>query len=198
LTGTIGEQLVGDLASRERYYFRTSTREADQVRPIEARLYQAMADFSVTSAEASGQADLEEPLGWRYSVVARSYARRAGELLTLRPRVVGNKAEPLPDSETPRVHDLEFSEARVERDEISIRLPAGYVVDSMPDPVDLDVGFAAYRSASEVSGDMLRYVRTYEIRELRAPAARADDYRRLHQAIARDERAVVVLKRAAP
>jgi hypothetical protein len=189
--------LVGDQASRDRSLLRTATRDADLEEPVRARLAESMPVYRIHEARASNRTELAQPFEWRYSFESQSYGRRAGELLTLRPRVVGRKADPLPESDTPRMHELEFLEAHLDRDEIQIQLPAGYLVDSLPDPVDLDVGFAAYHSRTEVAGNVLRYTRTYELRELKIPASQAGEYRRLHQAIARDERAVAVLKSSA-
>jgi hypothetical protein len=64
--------------------------------------------------------------------------------------------------------------------------------------LELDTGFAVYRSRTEVNGSSLRYTRSYEVRALQVPVADLDAYRRLHREIARDERAVVVLKKVGP
>jgi hypothetical protein len=127
---------------------------------------------------------------------AESYARRSGDLLMVRPRVVGVKAIPVDDKE-PRVHDMLLSEARMDQDDILIDLPPGLVVESLPEPVDIDLGFAAYRSRAEVSGSQLKYTRTFELRELRLPAEKVAGFNQLNAAIARDERALVILKRTA-
>ena len=41
-------------------------------------------------------------------------------------------------------------------------------------PVDADYGFAAYHSKTEASGSVIRYTRTYEIKELSVPVSKAD------------------------
>ena len=62
--------------------------------------------------------------------------------------------------------------------------------------MEVDAGFAAYHSRTEVSGSQLRYTRRYEVRELTIPVAKVEAYRRLQNEIARDERAMAVLKKA--
>lgn len=197
LSGSFTELVTGDMASGMRYFLRTSPREADLIKPVESRLASSLAAFRVTNVETANRMSLGEPLEWRYSIVADAYARRAGELLMVRPRVLGSKAESIDDDGGSRRHDMLFTEARMDQDEVSIELPAGFVVESLPDPVDIDVGFAAYRSRTEVTGSELKFTRTYELRELRIPADQVAEFRRLNQAIARDERAVAVLKSTA-
>jgi transglutaminase-like putative cysteine protease len=193
LSGNFTELFTGDLAGTQRWALRSATREADLIKPVEALLASSMAAYRVTSAQASNRTMLEQPLEWRYSVVADAYARRAGELLMVRPRVLGSKAEQFGASTT-RVHDMLFPEARLDQDEILIELPPGFTVDSLPEPVDIDVGFAAYRSRTELAGAALKYTRSYELRELRITAAQVAEFQRLHAAIARDERAMAILK----
>ncbi len=140
---------------------------------------------------------LQQPFEWQYRLKADAYATRAADLLMVRPRVLGVIAEDLSGERSTRIHEISFAEIRADRDEISISLPPGYVVESVPEPVEVDIGFAAYRSRVEVAGSQLKYTRSFELRELQVPAAKFEDYRGLHRAIARDERAVVVLKAAA-
>lgn len=194
LTGDVVEQFLGEQGDVQRQYVRSVAREGDLIRPIEARLADSVAAFQITAATIGNQTLANLPLEWRFSFTANAYARRSNELVMLRPRLLGTKAEALPNEKTARVHDLLLGDVHSDHDEFVIELPAGHVPDSVPDPVELDLGFASYRSRTEVDGTTLRYSRTYEVREPLLPAARIEEYRRLHREIARDERAVVLLK----
>ena len=193
LSGSFTELYSGDLASVQRWALRSATREADLIKPLESLLASSMSSYRVTDVQAINRTALERPLERRFNVVADAYARRSGELLMVRPRVVGTKAEQFP-TQAERRHDMLFPEARLDQDEILIELPAGFTVDSLPEPMDIDVGFAAYRSRTELAGTALKYTRSYELRELRITAAQVAEFQRLHAAIARDERAVAILK----
>jgi hypothetical protein len=57
--------------------------------------------------------------------------------------------------------------------------------------------FASYYSKTEISGAVIRYTRTFEVKELSVPVSRADDLKRFDRAIAGDERNTVVLKAVA-
>jgi hypothetical protein len=195
LTGEIKERITGQEALMQRGFLRSSTRESDVTKVVEARLAESLASFQLSAAMPRNRDASELPLEWDYRFSAASYARRSGDLMLVRPRVLGVHAFILPEDK-PRVHDLMLSEPRLHQDEVLIDLPVGYIVESLPPPVEVDTGFAIYRSRSEVTGSQLKYTRSYEVRDLLVPAAKIEDFRRLHREISRDERAVVVLKKA--
>jgi len=61
--------------------------------------------------------------------------------------------------------------------------------------VNEDIGFASYKSATEFKGNLLRYTRTLEVKELSLPAAKADALKHFFRVIENDERMNAVLKR---
>jgi hypothetical protein len=67
-------------------------------------------------------------------------------------------------------------------------------VDDVPDPVNIDVGFASYQSKVEVEGSKIRYWREYIVRDLSVKADHIEDWRKLQGVIGSDEAAAVVLK----
>jgi hypothetical protein len=90
---------------------------------------------------------------------------------------------------------VEFEGPERDTDVFEIELPAGYQVDDLPPPVDLDDGFASYRSKTEIAGRTLRYTRTFEIKNLSVPVSEAEKLRDFYRVIANDERNSAVLKR---
>jgi hypothetical protein len=68
-------------------------------------------------------------------------------------------------------------------------LPPGYVVDETPDPLQVDVDFASYRSNVKAEGNVLHYEREYIVRQVEISAEKADDFRKLESAILFDEKA---------
>jgi hypothetical protein len=76
-------------------------------------------------------------------------------------------------------------------------LPAGFDVDDLPPPVDVDYSFTSYHSKTEVAGNVLRYSRAFEIRELIVPLAKMEDLKKFYRIIASDEGNTAVLKPAA-
>ncbi len=70
-------------------------------------------------------------------------------------------------------------------------------MDELPPPVDADYSFAAYHSKTEFSGSVIRYTRTYEIKELSVPVSKVEEVKKFNRIIGNDERNMAVLKPAA-
>jgi len=200
LRGDVHEILVGDRAGAERYALRSARLDTDQIRPVERRVAASLTDFRVTQASVSNLRILDRPFAWNYSLDASGYARAAGELLLVRPRVLGVMASELLDVETERKrrYPIEVSEPVRDTDDFEITLPSGYRVDELPPPTHAETSFASYDSKTETDGRVLHFTRVFEIRNLSIPAAQAEELKELYRAISRDERATAVLKRVAP
>ena len=115
----------------------------------------------------------------------------------VRPRVLGNKGLSIMETKEPRIFPIEFTGPARDTDTFDITIPAGYVVDDLPPAVDADYGFASYHSKTEVKGNLIHYSRTFEVKELSVPVARADELKKFYRIIAGDERNTVVLKAGA-
>jgi len=136
---------------------------------------------------------LDKPLEFHYEVSAAQYAHPAGPLLLVRPRVVGT--DTLAFNDKPRTAPIDLNATGEWRDSFDITLPQGYVVDEMPDPVDLDMDFASYHSKVTSKGNTLHYERDFEVKQVELPASRAADFRKLEGTILMDERGTAVLKK---
>jgi hypothetical protein len=136
---------------------------------------------------------LDKPLEFHYKLTAGQYAHSAGTLLLVRPRVVGSDVLPFDDK--PRTVPIDLNATGRWRDSFDITLPAGYVVDETPDPVDLDVDFAAYHSTVTAKDNHLHYEREYIVRQVEIPADKAAAFRKLQSAILSDEKGTAVLKK---
>jgi hypothetical protein len=93
------------------------------------------------------------------------------------------------------VYPIDLGEIGTWRDSIDVALPADYVVDDMPAPVDLDVGFARYKSDVKANGNVLHYSREYVVRELDLSPEKSADVSKLMGVITSDENSSAVLKK---
>ena len=194
LHGDVREIMLGDTASGERARLHAISQDTDKIKRVETLLSHSLATFQIEKATLGYVRTLGQPLEWNYTFEADQYAKAAGDLLMVRPRVFGSKASGLLETEKPRQHPIEFEAPRRDTDVFEIQIPAGYTVDDLPPPVDDDIGFVAYHSKTELVGQALRYTRTYEIRAVRAPVNRAEELKRFYRVIGNDERMVAVLK----
>lgn len=197
LTGTFNEIRLGDAAAEERARMKFVAADKDRVKVIEGILSQSLANFAVTKASMTSLQDAHKPFQLDYSILAQRYAKPAGDLLLVRPRLIGTKGSGLLEVKEPRKLPVIFDGPRKDTDTFEITMPAGYEVDDLPPPVDLDYSFASYHSKTEAAGNKLRYTRTFEIKELSVPIEKMEDLRKFYRVIAGDERNTAVLKPSA-
>ena len=193
-SGDFVEVHRGDSAWGQREYLKGVSKEADRVKIIEATLSQSLPNFSVTKASIQNLDQYDQPFGFTYSVAGARYAKTAGDLLLVRPRVIGVDTTGLLETKDSRKMAVIFDGPEKDTDSFEITLPGGYVVDDLPPAVDVDYSFASYHSKTEVAGNVLKYSRTFEIKELSVPMSKMDDLKKFYRIIAGDERNTAVLK----
>ena len=193
LQGEMEEVRRGDPAESSRWALRSATRDVDQIKPIETVLSRSLSTYRITRASVGNLHQTELPLQYSYAFVADGYAKAAGNLLLVRPRVVGTKANDVMEAKEAREYPVEFEGPERDTDEFEIALPAGYSVDDLPPPVSVDFGFAAYQSKSEVHDNVLRYSRTFEVKDVDVPLAKVEELKKFYRIIAGDERNAAVL-----
>jgi hypothetical protein len=196
LQGEVEEVRVGDRAWSERWRLRHVTNDKDRIKPIEALLAGSLSNFRITKASITNLQVADQPFSFHYTFMADKYAKTAGDLLLVRPRVLGVKAQGLLETKEPRQFPIEFEGPVHDVDTFEIAIPPGYTVDDVPSPVKADFGFASYESKTEIKGNVLNYTRTFDIKELSVPVSKADDLKKFYRIIATDERNTAVLKPA--
>jgi hypothetical protein len=194
LAGDVKEVRVGDRAAAQRYALKSAARDADKIKPIETLLAHSLSAYRLTRASVTNLDQPDKPFEFNYSIVAENYAKSAGGLLLVRPRVVGVKSSDVLETKEPRQYAVVFEGPSRDTDTFEITMPPGYEADDLPLPVNADFGFASYHSKAEVTGSVLRYTRTFEVKEPSVPLAKIEDLRKLYRIIAGDERNTAVLK----
>jgi Domain of Unknown Function with PDB structure (DUF3857)/Transglutaminase-like superfamily len=196
LKGDVQELRVGDRARAQRDAMLSTTTSRDQIKSLEGLLASSLPTFHILKASMSNLEQSDLPFGFTYSFESPNYTKTAGGLVLVRPRVIGSKADGILETKEPRKFPVEFQGPALDTDSFEISLPSGYVVDELPEPVDADYSFGSYHSKTEVSGPVIRYTRSFEIKQLSVPASNADELKKFNRIIAGDERNVVVLKPA--
>ncbi len=196
LKGDMEEVRVGDRAWSQRLTLTTLTKDSDRIKPIESLLADSISIFRITKATFLNLQQTEQPFVFNYSFEAENYAKRAGTLLLVRPRVLGSKFSRLLETKEPRKYPVEFDGPVWDTDTFDITLPPGYDVDDLPPPVDAEYSFASYHSKTEAHGNVIHYSRTLEVKELSVPVSRVEELKKFYRIIASDERNTAVLKPA--
>jgi Transglutaminase-like superfamily len=192
LKGTVIEKRFGDLSEyRREVYAKDDIKR--QTEYLDHILERDFTTFSATDVKVENVDALNKDFTLSYSLSADRYAKSMGPLLMVRPRVLGDLD--IDTDHKKRNVPINLGETMQAVDEYSIELPDGYSVDEIPDPVKVDLGFAAYQSDVQLSGNTLHYKRTYTIRQLTLPPERYADVQKLAGTIAADEDSRAVLKK---
>jgi hypothetical protein len=201
LSGEIQEIRWGGPASDSRQEF-LETQPSKRAEIFESFLSNFLNNFQLTGASLGNLNNYDQTLTLDYEFSAPDYAKSAGNLLIVQPRVVGDKytgdLNLFTVNGKPRQYAIEFDEATLQTDMFNITLPPGYVPDGLPQPVQASCDFATYRSNTTVTGGVLRYQRTLEIKDVIVPKDKLPEIRAFLQQIAADQTSAVVLKKVTP
>jgi hypothetical protein len=192
LKGSYIEKRFGDLSEvRRDLYLNSDAKE--QKTFLDKVLSRDFVSFTVSDFKVENAQAFNKDLTTSFILSADRYARPAGALLMVRPRVIGSEA--LEADKKPRTVPIDLGQTMQEKDDFTIQLPDGYTTDELPDPVKLDLGFASYESSTELTGNALHYTRTYTVRQVTVPASRYADVQKLAETIGEDEQTRAVLKK---
>lgn len=192
LHGDVHETISGSIAAAWRAWLHTMT-EAERVRALHTRLGAHLAQFEMKGITIENLNDSSRDLIFNYGIVAPAYAKTAGGLLLVRPRVLGEKAETVIDLKE-RVYDYETEGPSLQVDDVEIALPAGVIVDELPAVVKVNAAGFRYGSETKVEKNVLHYRREYRVERFSVPRAELAEVNRVFTAIMADERSSAVLK----
>jgi hypothetical protein len=186
IKGEVREVRTGSQAAEGRAMYEHQTL-ADRRKMLEKFLGRMLGNFQLDSVGTENLDDIDKDLIIHYKFSAEHYAKNAGPLLLVRPRVLGEKLGAL-DMTKPRLYPYAFDAPTLQTDTFKFNLPDGYKVD--------DFAFGQYESKVENSGSTLKYSREYEIKATSIPAEKIGDLNKFFHDINQDERNMAVLKKA--
>jgi hypothetical protein len=192
ISGTMDSSFTGPTGGmwRSRLKYSDTKEQHDNLEHIIGR---DVAGVSLDNYKFTEPEQLDQPVELHYQLTAHQYARSVGSLLLLRPRVVGSYGVGYNDK--PRTVPIEVGATGEWHDSFDIALPQGFVVDEMPNPVNVDLDFASYHSSYSTKDKVLHYQRDYTVRKVELPAEKHTEFKLLEGMIASDEMATAVLKK---
>ncbi len=194
LQGDVEEIRTGYQAMMLREYLQQFS-DKDRKKLIERVLGRSMSSFQVANFDVVNADDIDKDLIVRYKFTADHYAKNAGSLMLVRPRVVGELAGGW-DPNKPRHYAYDFRAPFVDSDKVEITLPDGFKVDELPDPAKAAFPFGEYTSKTEFADNTLKYTRAYKVEATEVPFGSIDQLKKLFSQINMDEKSMAVLKRA--
>lgn len=194
LQGEIEERYSGFNAMLGREFLQHET-ENDRKKIIERLVANSLGNFQLDKYELLNADDIDQDLIIKFNFSAAHYAKNAGSMLLVRPRVLGELAGPW-DANKPRHYAYEFRGPFLDRDTVEISLPEGFKVDELPDPAKVTFPFAEYASKTESGEGILKYTREYKQTATEVPLEHMDELKKFFSQINLDEKNMAVLKRA--
>ena len=192
LRGDVTVKRDGDIAAYWRSVYHEAN-EKDQRTEMQRTLGRDLGEFTLGHSTVENTSALTKDFVQQYELTVPQYARSEGPLMLVRPRVLGSDSFEI--DRKIRTYPVELGETRTVRDDFDVDLPEGYIVDEIPDPVSIDVGFAMYKSRTEMHGNTMHYAREYTVRQLEVPADRYHAVQELVGQIERDEHSQAVFKK---
>jgi len=195
LEGEIHETRRGTIADQTRGALRDAT-DMDRTKYMETFLADSLAGCVLQSNEFKNLNDNAGDLTLAYRFKVPRYAKAAGGMMVVRPRIVGRKSAQLETAEAkPRRYPIDLDGTCLQRDEFVIELTEGCRVEGLPPATDIDAGFAVYKSKTEESGRAVVYRREYRLLKPELPAALYGEVVRFFRAMDADERQSILLKK---
>jgi hypothetical protein len=192
LSGDVREVRSGWIGSAMRGYLRGET-DAARVKFLEQRLGYSLSQASISKMVIENLDDLDKELVITYHLVATSYAKKAGNLLLVRPRLLGRKADVVLDLKE-RKYPYELDAPSLENDTIEITLPAGLVMDELPPPAKVTSGPLRYASETKIDNGVMTYKREYEVQAIQVALDKLPELNGALTKILADERNAAVFK----
>ncbi|MCL4705347.1 transglutaminase-like domain-containing protein [bacterium] len=185
----IRTRYTGNAQDHVRYALaRQSPREREEWlrKEIEGPTFQlTRVDFSEVDGK---QHEINLPL----AVTLPRLAARSGARLFLRPNLMSRRKY-VPPPVAQRTQPVDFAYAYLNTDSIHYELPAGFVLEAVPDSVKLETAFGSYHASATLQSGKLEYVRRLEIRRRLLPLEEYDAYRKFLSDIVKADQAQIVL-----
>jgi hypothetical protein len=190
LVGAIYEKSIGQAATTGRREFRGLSR-ADYDKMIESWVA-----GSVTGAKVSNIVASDDPVAGTFTFQADIAAARYGQLmqnrlLVFKPVIVSRRASIFLTDSQRTLPIMIRSQAYTET--VRIKLPAGFQVDELPDPVKLETSFGSYFANYKVDGNDLVLTRLLTLQRSTLPASQYGVVRSFYERILAAEQAPAVL-----
>ena len=99
----------------------------------------------------------------------------------------------MPDREKEREQNIVSHNAYTQKDHVTIDLPSGYTVESLPESTEIQSDFGTYKVTCEVSGNQLVYHRMFEVKAYNISPERYQDMIDFYKQVKKSDKAKAVL-----
>jgi hypothetical protein len=192
ITASVQEHAAGQSAAGFRREFRTLSRP-DYTKMIEGWVTRGATGAKVLKVEPKDNSS-DASFALNVEFAAPGYGQLMQDrLLVFKPAVVSRR-ESLFLTEATRKQPVVL-ESHAYSETVHVRLPAGFEVDEMPDPLKIDTSFGTYATTYDVKDGNLVFTRTLVQRATTIPVEEYQKVRTFYERIRAAEQSPVVLAR---
>ena len=190
ITANVKERSVGQSAVGERRLFR------GLARPEYAKVVESWITRGATGAKIVKVEPSDNHADGRFALDVDFTAQNYGQLmqdrlLVFNPAILSRR-ESVFLTNVSRKHAVVL-ESEAYSESVNVKLPAGFDVDELPDPVKLDTAFGSYSTSYAVKDGQLQFKRTFKQRAATIPPADYPAVRSFFERIRAAEQSPVVL-----
>ncbi|HKC65962.1 MAG TPA: DUF3857 domain-containing protein [Pyrinomonadaceae bacterium] len=190
ITATVRERAMGQKAAGFRREFRKQSRATYQ------KMIEGWVTHDVNGAKVSKVEPTDDTAAGRFTLdvefTAGAYAQvMQDRLMVFKPAIVARRESLFLTAAMRRQPVILAPNAYAET--VRVKLPAGFDVDEMPDPVKLNTPFGSYTTTYEVKDGQLLFTRTMILRATTIPVEQYDQVRNFFARIRAAEQSPVVL-----
>jgi len=190
ITASLLEKSIGQSAVREREALKMLSRP-DYARLIEQWIARGASGANVSTIEPTDNS-AEGKFALKVNFTAAAYGQvMQARLLVFKPAIVSRR-ESLFLTAAERKHAIVL-ESHAYSETVTVKLPAGFDVDELPDPIKMDAPFGTYSTTYEVKEGKLNFKRTLVVRNSTIPVAEYAKVRGFFEKIRAAESTPVVL-----
>lgn len=188
LSGDVEEVRSGSMAAELRAILQPLS-AVERARWIDTAVGAHLADAAVQNLSIENVDRSTADVVIRYHLVAHNYITHAAELSLIRPRVLGEKAEPQIGG---RKQTYETGGPSLQTDDIDIAVAPVLAMSELPPSVSIHTAPLTYESKATFDGNTLHYRREFTVLEHAIPVSGIEEANRAFAKIAAAERSTAI------
>jgi hypothetical protein len=130
-----------------------------------------------------------------YRFSSPHYLQRADTLLYLNPNILTRDITATEFVQPVRIFPVMFDQMRRDLDQVIIVIPPSYEVTALPDSIHIRSDFAEFSADYEVKGNLVKYNRVLDIKELMIPAISYKDVKSFFNLISEQDQKQIALRK---
>jgi hypothetical protein len=166
---------------------------ADQKRVVTQRI--ELPSFSLNNFSYKENRSIKPSFEEKLDITVTNYIHKLGNDISLLPLNFMNKMTSIPEKVRNRKTDMCIRRPYMENDTVVYQIPTGYSVTDIPLKSDITGKFGRYTASTTQSGNILTYIRHFELLKGAFPAEAYSEFRDFMEQISTEDNAVASLKK---